>query len=140
MATAWQRILARERIVALGEAGLGDRDLRREVLTLLSGVISFDWYAWPLTDPVTTVGTAPLAEAPRIGELPALIKAKYATTVNRWTALLRQASPTGLLTVATGGELGRSRVWREILSQDGIGDVASMVFADQYGCWGFLDL
>jgi DNA-binding CsgD family transcriptional regulator len=140
MATAWQRIRARERIVALGEAGLGDRDLRRQVLTLLSGVISFDWYAWLLTDPVTTVGTGPLAETPRISELPALIKAKYATPVNRWTALLLQASPAGLLTVATGGELGRSRVWREVMSQHGVGDMASMVFADQYGCWGFLDL
>jgi DNA-binding CsgD family transcriptional regulator len=140
MATAWQRIRARERIVALGEAGLGDRDLRRQVLTLLSGVISFDWYAWLLTDPVTTVGTGPLAETPRISELPALIKAKYATPFNRWTALLLQASPAGLLTVATGGELGRSRVWREVMSQHGVGDMASMVFADQYGCWGFLDL
>jgi DNA-binding CsgD family transcriptional regulator len=140
MATAWQRIRARERIVALGEAGLGDRDLRRQVLTLLSGVISFDWYAWLLTDPVTTVGTGPLAETPRISELPTVIKAKYATPVNRWTALLLQASPAGLLTVATGGELGRSRVWREVMSQHGVGDMASMVFADQYGCWGFLDL
>lgn len=140
MATAWQRIRARERIVALGETGLGDRDLRRQVLTLLGGVISFDWYAWLLTDPVTTVGTAPLAEVPRIGELPALIKAKYATTVNRWTDLLLRASPIGLLTVATGGDVGRSRVWREVVSRDGVGDVASMIFADQYGCWGFLDL
>ena len=26
------------------------------------------------------------------------------------------------------------------MSRYGIGDVASAVFADQYGCWGFLDL
>jgi hypothetical protein len=26
------------------------------------------------------------------------------------------------------------------MSQDGVGDVASMVFAGRYGCWGFLDL
>ena len=26
------------------------------------------------------------------------------------------------------------------MSRYGIGDVASVVFADQYGCWGFLDL
>jgi DNA-binding CsgD family transcriptional regulator len=140
MATARQRIRARERILALGAAGLADRDLRRQVLTLLSGVISFDWYAWLLTDPVTTVGTGPLAEVPRISELPSLVKAKYATSVNRWTALMRQSSPAGLLTEATGGELARSRLWREVMRRDGIGDVASMVFADQYGCWGFLDL
>jgi DNA-binding NarL/FixJ family response regulator len=60
--------------------------------------------------------------------------------VNRWTVLLRQASPVGLLCEATGGELARSRVWREVMSGHGVGDVASAVFADQYGCWGFLDL
>jgi DNA-binding CsgD family transcriptional regulator len=70
----------------------------------------------------------------------ALIKAKYATPVNRWTVLLRQASPVRLLCEATGGELARSRVWREVMSRHGVGDVASAVFADQFGCWGFLDL
>ena len=31
-------------------------------------------------------------------------------------------------------------MWRDVLCRYGIGDVASAVFADQYGCWGFLDL
>lgn len=126
--------------MALGEAGLDDRDLRRQILTTLGEVIAFDWFAWLLTDPVTAVGAAPLAEVPRVDELPALIKAKYATSVNRWTVLLRQASPVRLLSESTGGELARSRVWREVMSRHGVSDVASAVFADQYGCWGFLDL
>jgi len=140
MTSAWARTRARERIVALGEAGLGDRDLRRRILTALGDVIAFDSFAWLLTDPVTAVGSAPLAQVPRVSELPALIKAKYATPVNRWTVLLRQASPVRLLFEATGGELARSRVWREVMSRHGVGDVASAVFADRYGCWGFLDL
>jgi DNA-binding NarL/FixJ family response regulator len=140
MASAWARTRARERIVALGEAGLDDRDLRRQILTALGEVVTFDSFAWLLTDPVTAVGGAPLAEVPRVSELPTLIKAKYATSVNRWTVLLRQASPVRLLCEATGGELARSRVWREVMSHLGVGDVASAVFADQYGCWGFLDL
>jgi hypothetical protein len=140
MAGTWARTRARERITALGAAGLGDRELRRRVLAVLREVLDFGPYAWLLTDPVTAVGAAPLAEAPFISELPALIKAKYATTVNRWTALRRQACPAGLLNDAAGGELARSRVWREVMSRYGIGDVASAVFADQYGCWGFLDL
>ena len=126
--------------MALGEAGLDDRDLRRQIITALGEVIAFDWFAWLLTDPVTAVGAAPLAEVPRVDELPALIKAKYATSVNRWTVLLRQASPVRLLSEATGGELARSRVWREVMSRHGVSAVASAVFADQYGCWGFLDL
>jgi hypothetical protein len=51
-----------------------------------------------------------------------------------------QACPVGLLNDAVGGDLSRSHVWREVMSRYGIGDVASAVFADQYGCWGFLDL
>jgi DNA-binding NarL/FixJ family response regulator len=126
--------------VALAEAGLDDRDLRRQVLTTLGQVIVFDSFAWLLTDPVTAVGAAPLAEVPRVSELPALVKAKYATPVNRWTALLRRSSPVRLLSEATGDEPARSLIWREVMSRHGVGDVASAVFADQHGCWGFLDL
>jgi DNA-binding CsgD family transcriptional regulator len=140
MASTWARTRAVERIVAIGAAGLEDRDLRRRVLAVLGEVLGFDAYVWLLTDPVTAVGAAPLAEVPCVTELPALIKAKYATKVNRWTALQGQVPPAGLLSEAAGGDLARSRVWREVMSRYGIGDVASAVFADQYGCWGFLDL
>jgi DNA-binding CsgD family transcriptional regulator len=95
---------------------------------------------WLLTDPVSAVGAAPLAEVPAMTELPALIKAKYATSVNRWTTLRRDGSPAGLLTGEAGGDPARSLFWREVLSRYGIRDVASAVFADQHGCWGFLDL
>jgi DNA-binding CsgD family transcriptional regulator len=45
-----------------------------------------------------------------------------------------------LLGEATGGELSRSLVWRELLRRYDVVDVASMVFRDAFGCWGFLDL
>lgn len=140
MTSAWTRDRARARIETLSVEELGDRELRRQVLSILAGQIGFRHYVWLLTDPVTEVGAAPLAQVPCLPELPALIRAKYATAVNRWTALRGQASPVGLLTAATGGRLARSRVWREVLSRYGVGDVASVVFADSHGCWGFLDL
>lgn len=140
MAGTWARAGARERIEAICAAPLDARNLRRQVLAVLREVIDFDAYVWLLTDPVTAVGAAPLAEVPCISELPALIKAKYATAVNRWTILQQQASPARLLSDVTDGEEGRSRPWRDVLSRYGIGDVASAVFADQFGCWGFLDL
>jgi DNA-binding CsgD family transcriptional regulator len=31
-------------------------------------------------------------------------------------------------------------MWAELLVEYGVGDVASVVFADTHGCWGFLDL
>ena len=140
MAGNWARAQARARIEAIGAASLDDRTLRRQVLTVLRDVVVFDAYVWLLTDPVTAVGTAPLADVPCMAELPALIKAKYATSVNRWTALRQQGSPVALLHSTVHGDLGRSRLWRDVLSRYAIGDVASAVFADQFGCWGFLDL
>ena len=112
MTSAWTRARARERIVALGTAGLADRELRREVLAVLAGALDFDAYVWLLTDPVTQVGSAPLADVPCMTELPALVKAKYATPVNRWTTLLRQGASAALLAEAVDGDLARSRVQR----------------------------
>jgi hypothetical protein len=45
-----------------------------------------------------------------------------------------------LLAEVTGGDLSRSLVWRELLRDYDIVDVASVVFRDGYGCWGFLEL
>ena len=101
-------------------------DLRRRALEVIREVVDFDAYVWILTDPVTAVGAAPLADVPCLPELPALIRAKYATSVNRWTVLLEQESPVALL----GGHAEGSLVWREVQSRYGVRDVASMVFAD----------
>lgn len=136
--SSWAR--ARGRIEAICAEFHDDRSLRLQVLGVLREVIGFDAYVWLLTDPVTAVGVAPLADVPCLTELPALIRAKYATTINRWTILRLQSSPAGTLSDAVRGDLSRSLMWRDILSRYGIGDVASAVFADQLGCWGFLDL
>ena len=102
--------------------------------------MGFDAYVWLLTDPSTTVGSAPLADVPCLPQLPALIRLKYLTTVNRWTSLVNGQTQVGLLRQNTGGDLNLSKVWRELLRDLGVRDVASVVFADVYGCWGFLDL
>jgi DNA-binding CsgD family transcriptional regulator len=140
MADNWARTRARERIEAVCADSLDARSLRLHVLAVLRQVVDFDAYVWLLTDPVTAVGVAPLADVPCLPELPALIKAKYATPLNRWTALQRRKSPAGTLIDAAEGDLTRSLMWSDVLRRYGIGDVASAVFADQFGCWGFLDL
>jgi len=121
-----------------GAASSDSRELRAAVLAELRQTIAFDAYAWLLTDPETKVGTAPLAEVPDLAALPRLIRLKYTTTLNRWTALPRGRCAT--LAAATGGDLSSSPLWRNLLAGYGVTDVASVVFADQFGCWGFLDL
>lgn len=119
---------------SVGEA----RALRLRLLDEIRRVIPFDAYAWLLTDPETSVGSAPVADVPCLPELPRLIRLKYLTEVNRWTALSNGS--VALLREATGGDLSRSLLWRELLADYDVGDVASLRFPDRFGCWGFLDL
>ncbi len=120
-------------------ASAGDaRELRLAVLGELRHAIGFDAYAWLLTDPETWVGAAPLADVPCLPELPELIRLKYLTTVNRWTTLTDGRAST--LQQATGGDLSRSLLWRELLHGYDVTDVVSVTFTDRFGCWGFLDL
>jgi len=108
------------------------RDLRARVITHLRRSVRFDWYAFVLTDPVTTVGVDPLAEVPTGVLLPQLISAKYLTGLNRWTSLTAAAR--------LGDRAAESRVWQQVQRAHGVVDVLSVVFRDGHGCWGFLDL
>jgi DNA-binding CsgD family transcriptional regulator len=131
---AWAR--AAEQVVAVCERGGDAMALRLELVGLLRRVVGFDAYAFLLTDPQTSVGSAPLAEVPCLPELPRLIRCKYLTDINRWTTV----NDVALLQQATAGQPARSLVWREVLARYDVGDVASLVFRDRFGCWGFLDL
>jgi DNA-binding CsgD family transcriptional regulator len=113
------------------------RMLRLEALDAIRRAVRFDAYAWLLTDPETSVGSSPLADVPCLPQLPRLIRLKYATAVNRWTRL-----PSGAASLhgATGGSLSLSLMWRELLSHYQVTDIASSVYRDRFGCWGFLDL
>ena len=128
---------ARERIVRICDSVRDARALRLELLAEIRREVPFDAYAWLLTDPETCVGSAPLADVPCLPELPTLVRLKYLTGLNRWTRL---AGPVALLGETSGGDRAKSLVWRELLQRYGVVDVASLVFTDQFGCWGFLDL
>jgi len=134
------RARAGERIERICASVLDERTLRVEVLSELQTSIGYDAYAWLLTDPSTTVGCAALADVPCMTELPRLIKLKYLTPLNRWTELCSSATSVGLLHQGTGGDLARSVMWRAMLRDLRVVDVASTVFHDRNGCWAFLDL
>ena len=140
MTSAAQRNRAASQVERSCASTFDERALRAEVLAALRPAIGFDAHVFLLTDPATTVGHSPHAEVPCLPRLPETIRLKYLTTVNRWTSLLREQVPVDRLHRATGGELSRSPMWRELLRDFGISDVLSAVFADRHGCWGFLDL
>ena len=127
-----------ERVQRICDSAGDAQALRLQLLEEIRAAVGFDAYAWLLTDPETSVGAAPLADVPCLPELPRLIRLKYLTDVNRWTTL--HPAPVALLQQATGGEPSRSLLWRDLLASYAIGDVASLVFTDRFGCWGFLDL
>lgn len=137
-APAGTKAAAIARVARLCDSARDATTLRVQVLHELRRVVGFDAYAWLLTDPVTSVGSAPLADVPCLPELPRLVRLKYLTEVNRWTGI--GPGSVALLSEATRGDLARSLLWRDLLSAYDVGDVASVVFRDSNGCWGFLDL
>ncbi|KUM73474.1 helix-turn-helix transcriptional regulator [Streptomyces curacoi] len=123
-----------ERVVRLCETGGDSRNLRLRLLDELRAAVGFDAYAFLLTDPETSVGCSPIADVPCLPELPRAIRLKYLTDVNRWTAV------EDVALLSAHQDLSRSLLWRELLHHYGVRDIASMVFKDRFGCWGFLDL
>ncbi len=101
--------------------------------------VPFTAHVWALTDPETGVGTSPYAVVPEpvVADLPRLIRARYLSTVNRWNTI---DGPVDTLLHATAGEPERSLLHREVMQGHGVADVATLVFLDRHGCWGWLDL
>jgi len=138
---AAHRALA-DRIERLAAQGPGVKAFREQVLAEIARVVPFDAHVWLLTDPVTRVGTSPLADVPMMpwSDLPRLGRLRYTTRVSRWADLMDEGRSVALLTEETDGELSRSALWDELLQGYGIVDVASMALWDRYGCWAWLDL
>lgn len=127
-----------DRVERLCREPLSPKALRERALEVVRRAVPFDAHVWLLTDPVSCVGTSPLADVPMLAwpQLPELARQRYLTTVNRWPELRRAAAPVAAL----GDEPERSGLWRDLLSGMGVTDVASAVFADRFGCWAWLDL
>jgi DNA-binding CsgD family transcriptional regulator len=129
---------SRARIERICSSDDDARTLQLRLLDELGRTVGFDHHVWVLTDPETTVGASPLAAVPNLADVPRLIRLRYVTALDRWTTLT--ADPVASLARVTGGELGASLLWRELLSGYGVRDVASVVFRDGFGCWAFLEL
>src|SRR5579859_2380152 len=131
-----------DRIERLCATTLSAKALREQVLAELRRVLRFDAHVWLLTDPVSRVGTSPLADVPGLSwpRLPHLGRWRYLTRLNRWADLMDARTPVASLHDATGGDLARSPLWREALRALGVIDVLTVVFWDRFGCWAWLEL
>jgi DNA-binding CsgD family transcriptional regulator len=131
-----------DRIERLCRGSFTAKKLREEIVGEARRVVPFDAYVFMLTDPVTCVGSSPLADVPMLPwpRLPALIRARYLTTVNRWPELLEARIPSASLLATTEGDPSRSLLWREVQSELGVADIAVAPFGDRHGSWAMLEL
>ena len=90
----------------------------------------------PIRKPPSARRRSLTSPMPLLVALPRLIRAKYLTAANRWTALFYPGQVALLSAPATDGDPLRA----PLLSEHGVADVVSLVFRDRFGCWGFLDL
>ena len=130
------------RVERLGGAGLTAKAYRERVLAELRSVLPFDGHVWLLTDPITRIGTSPLADVPGLAwpDLPRLGRLRYLTAVHRWDRLMDEGRYAATLRSATGDDPSVSLLWRECLNGLGVTDVASAACWDRFGCWAWLDL
>lgn len=114
-----------DRVERLCSGGLDAKTLREQVLAELRRAVAFDGHVWALTDPVSRVGTSPLADVPGVSweELPRLVRRRYLSQGTRWTDLLEAG-----VSVQCGFPV------------PGVADVLTAVCSDRFGCWAWLDL
>jgi DNA-binding CsgD family transcriptional regulator len=142
MATERARSRCKERLDRLVGAGLDPGTLRVEIIAELRRIIGFEHWCWPQLDPdaLTIMDGAGNYDDIR-AELPRyLVDEGRGGDINNAVVLARSRHPVGALSAATGGDLARSRRWREIYAAHGTGDELRTVTADQHGAWSLLDL
>jgi DNA-binding CsgD family transcriptional regulator len=131
---------ARERVAALAGSGLPTEEAQREAIAVLRPAVGFRRWCWPLTDPRTALSTSGIAEFDLWQEVPriAALEEHGDVTSKPWLVHAERASVS--LSAATGGDLARSRRWRECLRPYGVGDELMTACRDRHGCWGSVEL
>jgi DNA-binding CsgD family transcriptional regulator len=134
------RSRCRERLVALVDATLDPEEARRAAIEELRRAVGFDRWCWPLTDPASALSTGGIGEVDFWPVLPRLVALEEHGDVTRKPQLVVGRRASAALSSATGGDLARSRRWRECLSPYGIGDELMTACRDAHGCWGSVEL
>jgi DNA-binding CsgD family transcriptional regulator len=130
----------RERLEALASARADPVEARRAAIVELRRAVGFGRWCWPTTDPASAVATSGIAEFDLWPTLPRLIALEEHGDVTSKPRLALAERASVALRAAAGGDLARSRRWRECLAPYGVGDELMTVCRDRHGCWGSVEL
>jgi DNA-binding NarL/FixJ family response regulator len=134
--------LNRLEIIRLCHSALDSQTLRSELLKRLRTVIPFDYAYFSTTDPATQLNTSSvLVEEPPDWCIGVFLENEFLQAdFNKFSAMLRDHQPVGILSEATGHELHRSQRYREMLTPMAMADELRAIFITDAACWGTLCL
>jgi DNA-binding CsgD family transcriptional regulator len=124
----------------LAGAGLDPDQARFAAIEELRRAVGFERWCWPLTDPASGLATSGIAEFDVWPSLPRLIALQEHGDVTSKPHLIVGPRASEALSAATGGDIEKSRVWRECLQPYGIGDTLMTACREREGCWGTVEL
>jgi DNA-binding CsgD family transcriptional regulator len=137
------RSRCREKLTLLSRSTLDVDSLRLEAIAELRRAIGFDLWCSPLVDPDSLIPHRPVVSdaLPFGARLPRmLVQDQAADELVSRAKLARSADPVCVLSAATGGDLARSRRWRECGWPVGMGDELRAAVVDEQGCWASFEL
>jgi DNA-binding CsgD family transcriptional regulator len=103
--------------------------------------IPFDAACWETTDPATVLPTSGMSVNLPEDAVPAYFENEYGhPDVNKFHDLAQQEPPVARLSDATGGDLSRSRRYRELYVPRGFEHEMRAALIDGGSCWGALAL
>jgi DNA-binding CsgD family transcriptional regulator len=133
---------ARRRIVGLAASGLDAPALLAAVAGEVQAVVDYDGAVWATVDPETVVITSAVVEELPRDSAAAFYENEYGhDDVIAFARLARGLRPVATASEATGGDLARSRLHREVGSAFGfLGDQLRAAFTVGGSCWGVVAL
>ena len=133
---------SRQEIIRLCHSGLDSRTLRSELLKRLRTVIPFNYAYFSTTDPATQLTTSSvLVEQPPEWCMGVFLENEFLQAdFNKFSDMLRQHQPVGILSQATGHDLRRSQRYRDMLTPTAMADELRAIFITDAACWGTLCL
>lgn len=134
--------LNRSEIIRLCHSGLDSRNLRVELFQRLQNVIPFEYAYFSTTDPATQLNTSSvLVEEPPSWCMSVFVENEFLQEdFNKFSVMLRDHQPVGILSEATGNEMHRSLRYRNMLVPMTMGDELRAIFVSDAACWGTLCL